>query len=141
MTVTGGGYWGMLLLQILISILTGVGSPLIWSMYADVADYAEYRFDTSSTGLVFSSSSMAQKFGGALGGSIVTAILAAYGYDTAASAVQSQGALECVKVLMSFLPAAVALISLLFMVLYPLNKNKMEHIQNYLIIHIKNNQS
>lgn len=110
-------------------------------MYADVADYAEYRFDTSSTGLVFSSSSMAQKFGGALGGSIVTAILAAYGYDTAAGAVQSQGALECVKVLMSFLPAAVALISLLFMVLYPLNKNKMEHIQNYLIIHIKNNQS
>lgn len=139
--VTGGGYWGMLLLQILISILTGVGSPLIWSMYADVADYAEYRFDTSSTGLVFSSSSMAQKFGGAFGGSIVTAILAAYGYDTAAGAVQSQGALECVKVLMSFLPAAVALISLLFMVLYPLNKNKMEHIQNYLIIHRKNNQS
>ena len=66
--------------------------------------------------------------------SICSAILAAYGYDTAAGAVQSQGALECVKVLMSFLPAAVALISLLFMVLYPLNKNKMEHIQNYLII-------
>lgn len=38
-------------------------------------------------------------------------------------------------------PFAVAFISLLFMVLYPLNKRKMEHIQNYLIIHRKNNQS
>lgn len=138
---SGGGYWVMLLLQILISILTGVGSPLIWSMYADVADYAEYKFGTSSTGLVFSSSSMAQKFGGALGGSIVTAILAAAGYDTISTSVQSDGALECVKALMSLLPAAVAVVSLLFMLLYPLDTMKMNDIQNHLVMSRKNNKS
>ena len=80
--ITASGYWIMLALQILINILTGIGSPLVWSMYADVADYAEHKFNTSSTGLIFSSSSMAQKFGGAIGGSAVTAILAVVGFNT-----------------------------------------------------------
>lgn len=74
--LTTGGYWVMMLLQVVISVLTGVVSPLVWSMYADIADFAELKFKTASTGLIFSSSSMAQKFGGAIGGSAVTAILA-----------------------------------------------------------------
>jgi Na+/melibiose symporter-like transporter len=80
--LTANGYWIMMGLQVLISILTGIGSPLVWSMYADVADYAEHKFNTASTGLIFSSSSMAQKFGGAIGGSAVTAILAVVGFNT-----------------------------------------------------------
>jgi GPH family glycoside/pentoside/hexuronide:cation symporter len=80
--LTANGYWIMMGLQVLISILTGIGSPLVWSMYADVADYAEHKFNTASTGLIFSSSSMAQKFGGAIGGAAVTAILAAVGFNT-----------------------------------------------------------
>lgn len=72
--LTTGGYWVMMLLQVVISVLTGVVSPLVWSMYADIADFAELKFKTASTGLIFSSSSMAQKFGGAVGGSAVTAI-------------------------------------------------------------------
>ena len=80
--ITSGGYWIMIVLQILINILTGIGSPLVWSMYSDVADYAEHKFKTASTGLIFSSSSMAQKFGGAIGGAAVTAILAAVGFNT-----------------------------------------------------------
>ena len=52
-------YWMMLVLQIVISIFTGIISPLVWSMYADVADFAEDRDGSSSTGLIFSSGSMA----------------------------------------------------------------------------------
>ena len=33
----------MMVFQVLISICTGIVSPLIWSMYADVADYAEQK--------------------------------------------------------------------------------------------------
>ena len=66
---TTGGYWAMLFFQILISTFTGIISPLVWSMYADVADYSELKDGTASTGLIFSSASMAQKFGGAFGGS------------------------------------------------------------------------
>lgn len=118
----------MMLLQIFICILTGIVSPLVWSMYADISDFAELKFHTASTGLIFSSSSMAQKFGGAIGGSAVMWILAAVGYNTAEGAVQTEGAIEGIKVLMSWLPAGIALISLLFILIYPLGTKKMEEI-------------
>lgn len=122
----------MMLLQVLISVITGIVSPLVWSMYADIADYAELKFKTVSTGLIFSSSSMAQKFGGAIGGSAVTAILAAVGYSTVADAVQTESALLWVKALMSFVPAAVAAVSMLFLFFYPLTSGRMKDIQNEL---------
>lgn len=127
--LTTGGYWVMMLLQVVISVLTGVVSPLVWSMYADIADFAELKFKTASTGLIFSSSSMAQKFGGAIGGSAVTAILAAVGYSTEAGAVQTETALVWVRALMSFVPAAVAAMSLLFLFFYPLTTKCMKEIQ------------
>lgn len=129
---TPAGYWMMMLLQVVISVLTGIVAPLVWSMYADIADYAELKFNTVSTGLIFSSSSMAQKFGGAVGGSAVTAILAAVGYNTMAGAGQTESALVWVKIVMSFLPAAVALLSLLFVIIYPLNTRRMKEIQSEL---------
>lgn len=127
--LTTGGYWTMMLLQVVISVLTGVVSPLVWSMYADIADFAELKFKTASTGLIFSSSSMAQKFGGAIGGSAVTAILAAVGYSTAAGALQTETALVWVRALMSFVPAAVAGLSLIFLFFYPLTTKRMKEIQ------------
>lgn len=127
--LTSGGYWLMMLMQVVISVITGIVSPLVWSMYADIADYAELKFHTASTGLIFSSSSMAQKFGGAIGGSAVTAILAAVGYSTEAGAVQTETALVWVKALMSFVPAAVAAASLFFLSLYPLTTKRMKEIQ------------
>lgn len=132
--VTSGGYLTMMLLQIVISVLTGIVSPLVWSMYADIADYAELKFKTSSTGLIFSSSSMAQKFGGAIGGSAVTAILAAVGYSTQAGAIQTETALLGVRSLMSFIPAVVAALSLVFLCLYPLTTKRIKEIQSQLEI-------
>ncbi|MCH5329545.1 MAG: MFS transporter [Alistipes sp.] len=131
---TPAGYWGMMLLQVVISVVTGIVAPLVWSMYADIADYAELKFETVSTGLIFSSSSMAQKFGGAVGGSAVTAILAAVGYNTAADAVQSESALMWVRAVMGLLPAAVALLSLLFVSFYPLTSQRMKKIRDELMI-------
>lgn len=131
---TAAGYWIMMLLQVVISILTGIVSPLVWSMYADIADYAELKFNTASTGLIFSSSSMAQKFGGAIGGSAVTAILAAVGYSTVAGAVQTESALLWVRAIMSFVPAGVAALSLAFISIYPLTTKKMKEIQAQLEI-------
>lgn len=132
--LTSGGYWLMMLMQVVISIITGIVSPLVWSMYADIADYAELKFNTASTGLIFSSSSMAQKFGGAIGGSAVTAILAAVGYSTEVGAVQTESALIWVRALMSFVPAAVAAASLFFISIYPLTTKRMKEIQGQLEI-------
>jgi GPH family glycoside/pentoside/hexuronide:cation symporter len=59
----------------------------------------------------------------------VTAILAAVGYSTEAGAIQTEYALTWVKALMSFVPAAVAALSLIFITIYPLTTKKMKEIQ------------
>ncbi len=126
---TTGGYWTMLFFQIVISTFTGIISPLVWSMYADVADYSELRDGTASTGLIFSSASMAQKFGGAFGGSAVMWLLAAFGYNTVAGAVQTEIAILGLRILMSWIPALVAALSIIVVWFYPLTKKKMEGVQ------------
>ena len=126
---TTGGYWAMLFFQILISVFTGVISPLVWSMYADVADYSELKDGTASTGLIFSSASMAQKFGGAFGGSAVMWMLAAFGYNTVTGAVQTETAILGLRILMSWIPALVAALSIIVVWFYPLTKQKMEAVQ------------
>ncbi len=131
---TQTGYWLMLVFQILISILTGIMSPLVWSMYADVSDYAELEFKTASTGLIFSSSSMAQKFGGAIGGAAVLWLLSGFGYITdpdilaAGNVVQPESALTCLRWLMSFIPACVALLSMCVVWFYPLTTERIHKI-------------
>ena len=138
--VSPAGFWLMLLFQVFISILTGMMSPLVWSMYADVSDYAELRYKTASTGLIFSSSSMAQKFGGAIGGAAVLWLLSACGYvprtdeQLAAQALitQPESALLCLRYLMSFIPATVALIAILTCHFYPLTAERMTDISRQL---------
>ncbi len=129
---TPAGFWMMLIMQIVISICTGIVSPLIWSMYADVSDYAELKDGTASTGLIFSSSSMAQKFGGAMGGAAVMWILASFGYNTAEGAVQTEEALTGLNLLMSWIPAAVAVLAMVVVYFYPLTKKRVEEINEKL---------
>ena len=132
--VSQTGFWLMLLLQIVISICTGIISPLIWSMYADVSDYAELKYNTASTGLIFSSSSMAQKFGSAFGGAAVMWILGMFGYvtDLAPGQVQPAQAISCLWWLMSWIPAIVAGIAILVSSFYPLNTKRMTQIEQQL---------
>ena len=122
------GYWMIMLLQVLISISTGIISPLVWSMYADVADYAELKNRSASVGLIFSSGSMAQKFGGAFAGWAVMFLLALFGYNTAENAVQTDEAIMGLKYLMSFIPAAIAICSAALLMIYPLNRRRMAEI-------------
>ena len=135
---TPTGYWMMLISQILISILTGIMSPLVWSMYADVSDYAELKFSTASTGLIFSSSSMAQKFGGAIGGAAVLWLLSGFGYITDPEVLaqgpvaQPESALTCLRWLMSFVPACVALLSVCVVWFYPLTTERIKEINKEL---------
>jgi GPH family glycoside/pentoside/hexuronide:cation symporter len=133
---TPSGFWTMLILQVIISIFTGIMSPLIWSMYADVSDYAELEFHTASTGLIFSSASMAQKFGGAIGGAAVLWLLSGFGYNTDAAAadniVQPESALMVLRWLMSFIPAMVAALAIVVVWFYPLTKSRIEEINTEL---------
>lgn len=133
------GYWIMLVLQILISVCTGIVSPLVWSMYADVSDYSELKYHTASTGLIFSSASMAQKFGSAFGGSGALWLLSAFGYvtyelDSGVTVVQTAQALDGLRYLMSYIPAAVAVFGAFILLFYPLTTSRMAEIDGKLRI-------
>ena len=128
---SNAGVYGLLLLQILISLAFGIAAPLVWSMYADVADYSELRNGNASTGLIFSSSSMAQKFGGAIGGFLLLSIMGAAGYDSALE-VQSAGTLTVIKGMMSWIPAIGAALSVALLSFYPLTSGKVREIQQEL---------
>lgn len=112
--------------QVLISICAGCIFPLLWSMYADCTDYSELMTGNRATGLIFSSSSMSQKFGWAIGSAITGWLLAYFGFQ--ANAVQSEEAIHGIKMFLSFLPAVGTLLSVVFISIYPLSEIKMKEI-------------
>lgn len=125
--LSNAGFVMMLLLQIVISIFTGIVSPLVWSMYADVADYSTAKNGTASTALIFSSGSMAQKFGGAIAGSAVLLLFDAFGLVPNA-ATQTDTAILGMKLTMSYIPALIAALMALIVWIYPLTTQKMKEI-------------
>ena len=125
--LTNAGFMAMLLLQIVISIFTGIVSPLVWSMYADVADYSQARNGSASTALIFSSGSMAQKFGGAIAGSAVLLLFDTFGLVPNAP-VQSQNAILGMKLSMSYIPAMISMLMGILIFLYPLDREHMKAI-------------
>ena len=123
--------WVMIANVIITSIGIGFYSPLIWSMYADVADYATQKNGTSSTGLIFSSGTMAQKFGSAISGALVAMLLGLAGFvsntdpatgDTVVTITNEASVQTMIWSLFSLFPAAIALLIVLLLRLYPIKK-------------------
>ena len=123
--------WVMIANIIVTSIGIGFYSPLLWSMYADVADYATQQNGTSSTGLIFSSGTMAQKFGSAISGSLVAMLLGLSGlisstdpitHETVVTITNEPAVQTMIWALFSLFPAAIALLILLLLRLYPIRK-------------------
>ncbi|MCD7898919.1 MAG: MFS transporter [Bacteroides sp.] len=117
----------ILILQASISICAGYVLPLLWSMYADIVDYQELKTGTRSTGLIFSSSSMSQKMGWALGAALTGWLLAWFGYSQE-MAVQSEEAIYGVRLMISWLPAVSCLLAVIGMAFYPLSEKKVHDI-------------
>lgn len=114
------------ILQALISICAGSIFPLLWSMYADCADYSEYRTGNRATGLIFSSSSMSQKLGWAIGTALTGWLLAYFGFE--ANQVQNAETINGIKMFMSIFPAVGAILSVIFIYFYPLTEKGVKSI-------------
>lgn len=121
----------ILLLQLLISICAGSIFPLLWSMYADIADYSEWKTGRRATGLIFSSSSMSQKLGWTLGGALTGWLLALWGFE--ANTLQTEEVKQGIRLMLSVIPAAGALLSAVFIAFYKLSDQYMQQITNELI--------
>lgn len=124
--------WLMIGLVILTSAGVGLYSPLLWSMYADVADYAIEQNGSSSTGLIFSTGTMAQKLGGAISGSLIAGCLSLagatmlsddFGNVTIDPASITPSVLAMIWSLFSIIPAGIALLMAGLTWLYPLRNH------------------
>src|SRR5262249_5571510 len=74
--------WGMLGLTLLIAIFYAPTIPLTWAIFADVADFSEWKTGRRFTGIVFATIGFALKSGLALGSAAFLWIMVGvYGYD------------------------------------------------------------
>lgn len=106
------------LFHILYSVFTGPTAALLWAMFADSADYSEWKTGRRATGLIFSASGMSNKLGWAIGGTLAASLLAVYGYQ--ANMVQTAHAQDGIRLLMAVVPGLGALACGIGMMFYRL---------------------
>ena len=114
-------------LGLLSELIGAMFSTLTFVMLGDAADYSEWKNNRRATGLVYSAGSFSTKFGGGIAGAIIGFVLSKYGYD-GLDPVAIQGAIPGIKMLMSWIPAVVAVIGAVTMLFYPLTKGLMNKI-------------
>jgi len=114
----------ILIFQFMISIFAGYVLPLLWSMFADIVDHQELLTGRRATGLIFSSSSMSQKLGWALGSAMSGWILAVFHYMPNAVQ-QSQETIFGEHIMISLMPAVCCVLAFVGMFFYPLSDKKV----------------
>jgi len=114
------------ILQITGSMTGGPLSVLIWAMYADTADYGEWKRGRRATGLVFSASTMSQKFGWAFGAFVALSLMSQVGFSP--NEVQSESSITGLKALFTIIPSAFGLLATIIVIFYPLNDKRVDQI-------------
>lgn len=120
----------MYAMNIIASFAAGPTPAIVWSMYADTADYGEWKFSRRATGLVFSAVVFAQKIGLAIGGAMLGWFLDYFGF--VANATQTPRALHGIMLLFSILPGVFGLLSGVAICFYTLNEAKVKTIEREL---------
>jgi GPH family glycoside/pentoside/hexuronide:cation symporter len=120
----------MFVYQVLYNAVMGPTSAVLWAMFADSADFSEWKTGRRATGLVFSAAGMSNKLGWAIGGPMAIWLLAQFGYQ--AGVIQSPHALQGILLLLTFIPAAATVLTGVGLLFYPLNELKMKNIQSEL---------
>jgi len=121
----------ILTFQFMISLFAGYVLPLLWSMFADIVDHQELVTGRRATGLIFSSSSMSQKLGWALGSAMSGWILAVFHYAPDMLQ-QSSETLFGEHIMISLMPAVCCVLAFVGMMFYPLSDKKVKEISEQL---------
>jgi len=122
--------WLIFTVNIIIGLSLGPKSPLAFSMYADTADYTEWKTGRRATAMTFAAATFSQKLGGALASFIITAIFTAMGY--VAKEAQSDASLTGILLTISIVPGAIALLAAFVMRFYTLDKTLLNQVQSEL---------
>ena len=130
----------ILAFQFIISLFAGYVLPLLWSMFADIVDHQELITGRRATGLIFSSSSMSQKLGWALGAAMSGWILAVFKYVPDAVQ-QSSQTLFGEHVMISLMPAVCCILAFVGMLFYPLSDKRVKEISEELEVKRANSKA
>ena len=114
-------------INILGTLVVGPTPALVWAMYADTADYGEWKFRRRMTGLIFSAAQFAQKMGLAVGVALAGWVLELTGF--VANVAQGESSLLAIRLLFSVGPAALALLNVVAIYFYPLNDRTVKGIE------------
>lgn len=111
----------------------GITIPLLWAMIADVADYSEWKNHRRATAIIFSAMLCGLKIGLSMGGALVAAILAHYGYQ-AGLAQQPEAVVEGIRLTVSVYCAIPFLLAVALLFAYEIDKRAETRIEQDLLL-------
>jgi len=122
--------WAIFVMVWLRSLVYAPTIPLLWAMFADVADYAEWKTGRRTTGVIYATVLFALKVGLSLGGFLAGWLLSGYGYKP--NVPQTQHALLGIRLAISIYPAILYSIVVGALCFYSIGKKLNLQIQDEL---------
>lgn len=101
-------------------IFTGLSTAFLYSFIGDTVEYGQWKTGMRADGLSASGTSLMQKLGGAVGPSLMLAMLAAGGY-VANATTQNAATLSTLNGAMNLFPAALSIIAFVLFIFYKLD--------------------
>ncbi|HEX3718072.1 MAG TPA: MFS transporter [Verrucomicrobiae bacterium] len=127
---------GMVALTIITSAVYAPTIPLIWAIYADVADYSEWKNGRRATGIIFATIGFALKAGLSLGSASFLWLMSLYDYH--ANQPQTPETLQGIRMCSSVYLAVLFGICTVLLISYKLNKRLTHQIADELAERRKN---
>lgn len=123
-------FWLMVMINCVGTVLNGPTPALVFAMYADCADYGEWKSGRRSTALVYSGGEFARKMGLAVGAGLAGFALSYFGF--VANEVQTEESLLGIRMMFSLFPAGLAFLGALAILFYGLREKQVLEIENEL---------
>lgn len=118
------------ILNILAKFTYAPAVPLLWTMLADTADYAEWKFHRRATGLVFSAATFAQKAGWGIGGALAGWILALFSFVP--NVEQTPESLNGIKLMISVIPGLLYMSCAILLYFYAIDQKTCQMMEDEL---------
>ena len=128
--VPAEAYTTMLILNCFVSFVAGPIPVLLYVLYADLADYTEWKTGRKVMALIYSTMLIGVKAGLVIGGALAGFLLSMAGY--VANEEQSKEALDTIVMLVSVIPGIFVLLSGLIILFYPYGEALMAQVEEEL---------
>ena len=122
-------YWLMVAVNC-FGMLAGPTPALVWSMYADTADYGEWKTGRRTTALVFSTVQFSHKMGLAVGAGLTGIILGWFGF--VANEIQTDTSMNGIRFMFSVFPAVFAILGIIAIFFYRIDSATVRQMEKEL---------